>query len=99
VELHGQHKSQNREERNVERWVPSISQRIRVAESKEGSSFGENNERPCRSLIPWEIEPISSYRHFGVQGIIKGRGTILAIRSKSRKPKLGDRWHVLVALE
>ena len=34
VELHGKHKSQNHEERNVERWVPSISQRIRAAEVK-----------------------------------------------------------------
>jgi hypothetical protein len=49
VELHGQHKSQNCEERNVESWVPSISQRIRAVESKEGSSFGKNNERPSIS--------------------------------------------------
>jgi hypothetical protein len=36
VELHGQHNSQNCEERNVERWVPSISQRIRATKVKRG---------------------------------------------------------------
>jgi hypothetical protein len=36
VELHGQHNSRNREERNTKRWVPSISQRIRAAKVKGG---------------------------------------------------------------
>jgi len=34
VELYGQRNSRNHEEKNAERWVPSISQRIRVAEFK-----------------------------------------------------------------
>jgi hypothetical protein len=36
VELHGQHNSRNCEERNTERWVPSINQRICAAEVKGG---------------------------------------------------------------
>jgi hypothetical protein len=42
-----------------------------------------------RSLIPWEIEPISSYRHFGVQGIIKGRGTTVGYSLKVLKAETG----------
>jgi hypothetical protein len=34
VELHGQRNSQNPEEKNVERWVPGISQRTRAVEVK-----------------------------------------------------------------
>jgi hypothetical protein len=49
VELHGQHNSQNHEERNVERWVPSISQRVRVRKSKEWSRL-EKIPKECKPL-------------------------------------------------
>jgi hypothetical protein len=53
-----------------------------------------------RSRIPWDVEPISAFRHFRVRGIIREEERLLVVRSKSRKPKLvGNRWHVLVALE
>jgi hypothetical protein len=53
-----------------------------------------------RSCIPWDIEPILTFQHFRVRGIIREEERLLVVLSKSRKPKLvGKRWNVLFALE
>jgi hypothetical protein len=53
-----------------------------------------------RSRIPWDVEPISAFQHFRVQGIIREEERLLVVRSKSRKSKLvGKKWRVIVALE
>jgi hypothetical protein len=53
-----------------------------------------------RSRISWDVEPISAFHNFRVQGIIREEEQLLAIRSKPRKPKIvGSRWHLFSALK
>jgi hypothetical protein len=71
-----------------------------VVEVKGGVGLRWKILKGHRSCIPWDVEPISAFRHFKVQGIIREEEWLLVVRSKSRKPKLvGKRWHVLFTLE
>jgi hypothetical protein len=67
VELHGQHNSQNHEERNAKRWVLSISQRIHAAEVKGGVKLQRKSRKTIDltfygMLSPFRHSDISEFR-------------------------------------
>jgi hypothetical protein len=77
-----------------------VSVRGYVRRSQKRGQASTKIPKGHRSRIPWDVEPISTFRHFRVRGIIREEERLLVVRSKSRKPKLvGKRWHVLFALE
>jgi hypothetical protein len=87
VELHGQHNSRNHEERNVERWVPSISQRVRVAEVKGVVKVQRKSRKNVSRWIEVgpqpSISPKEKFQSLG-NGVTSGWGRCI---SNSRLPK------------
>jgi hypothetical protein len=100
VEFHGQRNSRNREKGNAEKVGPKSQSEGMCSESKRRGQALAKISKGHRSHIPWDVDPILAFQHFGFWGIIREEERLLVVRSKSRKMKVvGNRWHVRITLE
>jgi hypothetical protein len=83
VELCGQCNSQNREEGNTEKVGPKSQSKGMCSGSKRRGLALAKIPKGHQSHIPWDIEPISAFQHFGVWGIIREDEQLVVVRSKS----------------